>query len=83
MLITNHPSSFWLTSRISSDIFIEPLGLCLSIEYLFNFLWSLYILQMLGKIFKFKVFKLLENSFASQKIESRHFYSCSSGENLP
>ena len=31
------------------------------------------------KIFKFMVFRLLENEFACQKIESRHFYLCPPG----
>ena len=29
------------------------------------------------------VFRLLENAFASQKIESGHFYSCPTGKTLP
>ena len=48
----------------------------LSLEFLLSFFSNLYIPPWLGKIFKFVVFRLLENAFASQKIESRHFFSC-------
>ena len=40
------------------------------------FLSNLYISPWLGKNFKFMIFRSLENTFASQKIESNHFYSC-------
>ena len=34
-------------------------------------------LTIIGKILKFILFRLLENAFLSQNIESIHFYSCS------
>ena len=36
-----------------------------------------YIFHLGREYFKILVFRLLENTFASQKIVSRHFYSCS------
>ena len=59
-------------SHISIDLF----GLYLSPDILLNFLSNLYILPWLGIVFKFMVFRLLKNSLASQKIQSRHFISC-------
>ena len=43
----------------------------------------MYIASWLGNNFKFMVFRLLKNAFASQKIESRHFNSCPLGKTLP
>ena len=37
---------------------------------------------MIGNIFKLMVFSFLENALASQKIESRHFYSSASQPKL-
>ena len=59
----------------SSHSFINSFGLYLSPEYLSDFLSKLYVPPWLGKSFKFVVFRLLKNGFASQKIESTHFYS--------
>ena len=36
-----------------------------------------YRSQCLGRIFKFMMFRLYTNAFASPEIECRHFYSCS------
>ena len=44
-------------------------------EYLLNFL-KIRISQHGWEKFSFKIFKLLENAFGTQKNESRHFYSC-------
>ena len=44
---------------------------------------KLYISIWLGEIFKFMVFILLENTCASQKIESRYFYLCCPRQNSP
>ena len=49
---------------------------CMS-TLLLNFLWNLYTPPCFGEMFKTMVFALLENAFLCQKIESRHFYSCS------
>ena len=42
-------------------------------------LWCIFLKPvyptMVGKIFKFMVFRLLENAFVSQKIEFRHFHT--------
>ena len=35
------------------------------------------------KFFKFLVFRLLENAFTTQKIESKHFYSCLPCKHFP
>ena len=43
----------------------------------------LFDLESPGKIFKFIGFRSLENAFVSQKIESRHFYSCPHDKILP
>ena len=51
--------------------FINHLGLYLSQGLFLNFLSNLCIPTWLWKIFKFMVFRLLENVFASQKIESQ------------
>ena len=52
------------------------ISIYLSPEYLSNFLSELYTRLWLGKIFRFMLLRLLGNAFATQKIESRHFYSC-------
>ena len=52
----------------SSHTSIDSLGLYLSPEHLLNFLSNLYITPWLGEIFKFMVFRLLENVFVIQKI---------------
>ena len=54
---------------------MDSLGLYLSPEHLLNLLSSLFITPWLGETFKLMVFRLLENAYASQKIESSHFYS--------
>ena len=51
------------------------LALYLSLEYFPNFLSKLYIPLWLGKICKSMLFRLLENRFASLKVDSMHFYS--------
>ena len=60
-----------------SNISINLFELYLSPYFLLNFLSNLYIPPWLRKFFKFMVFKFLENTLASQNIDSRHFYSCS------
>ena len=71
------PLSFKIDLKDTSfHISINSLGLYLSPESLSNFLSNLYIPPWLGTIFKFMVFRFLENAFPSQKTESRHFYSC-------
>ena len=42
-----------------------------------------YIPPWLEKVFEFKVFILLNNASASQKIKCRYFYSCPPGKTLP
>ena len=70
MLIT-HPNPSVLTSRIHPLLFLwTPIGLYLSPEHFLNFVSNLYILPWLEEIFKFIVFRLLENEFSSQKIQS-------------
>ena len=62
-----HPSpSEYPLKHTSSDIFTNSLRLYISPEYLLNCLTNLYIPLRLGEIFKFMVFRLLENAFASQ-----------------
>ena len=46
-------------------------------EHSLNFFSNLYIRPRLGKVFKFMMFRLLENAFMSEKVESRHSYLCS------
>ena len=71
------PYSFRINlNDTSSHIPIDLLGLYLVAEYLSNILSKLYIPPLLGRVFTFMLFRLLENAFASQKIESRNFYSC-------
>ena len=56
------PQSFRADLRdASSHISIDPLGLYLSPESLFNFLRNLYIPLWLGKIFKFMVLRFLNH----------------------
>ena len=69
-------------SGLTSHISVSPLGFYLTPENWLNFLPDLYVPSWLGKFFKFMVFKLLENAFASQKIESWHFHSCFSRQNI-
>ena len=71
-----HPSPSELTPRMHSLIFLwTPKGF-ISPEYFLNFFSNLYNPPWLRKSFKFIVLSLLENTFASQKIESLHFCSC-------
>ena len=69
----------------TSFIFLQPhsLQIYLNLEILLNFLSKLYIPPWLGKIFKFLVFKLLEDAFASHKIGSGIFLLMPPGEFLP
>ena len=56
----------------------------LSLSKIFvEFLSNLYISASFGKIFKFMALRLLENAFATQTIESIHFYSCPQAKLLP
>ena len=55
----------------------------ISLEPFINFSLNLYILSWLWKCFKFLVLRLLANTFASQKIESIHFYSCTQAKLSP
>ena len=61
-----HPLIFLWTLR----------GFIFSPEYFLIFFSNLYIAKWLQKSFKFMVSRLLENAFASQKIESVHFFLC-------
>ena len=55
--------SFWINHKDkSSQISIDLLRLYLSPEFLVNFLQKMCILQWLGKVFTFMVFRLLENA---------------------
>ena len=56
---------------------MPSLELYLSLEIFLNFLPKLFIPQWLVEIFTFMVFRLLENTFASEKIESAGFYQSS------
>ena len=69
----------------TSFLFLQPhsLQIYLNLEILLNFLSKLYIPPWLGKIFKFLVFKLLEDAFASHKIGSGIFLLMPPGEFLP
>ena len=72
-----HPSPSSLTSRIHHLIFLwTPKGFISPEYFLIFFFKPVYLSPWLMKIFKFKVLRLLENTFVSQKIESVHFYSC-------
>ena len=66
---------------MSSSISMDSFGIYLSPEHFLNFPSNLYIPPWLGEIFKFIVFRLLENKFVCQKIESSHFYSYLPGRN--
>ena len=70
--VVQHPSSSGVASMIYPPSFFSPLRV-LSISKIFISLKIVY-LTMVGKFFKFMVYRLLENSFVSQKILSRHFY---------
>ena len=71
-----HPGLSGVTSTIHTLRFLYPLReFYPSPEYLLDFLSNLYLAR-LKKISKFVMFRLLENTFACQKIESNHFYSC-------
>ena len=60
------PKSFSINLKnTSSHISMDLLGFYLSPEH-----------QVLGEIFKFVVFRLLENGFVSLKLDSTYFYSC-------
>ena len=59
---------------------IDHLQLCLFREILF--FRAAYPI-IIGESFKFMVFRLLENVFAIQKIESINVYSCLSGKSSP
>lgn len=73
--VEHRPSPWGLTSADTlSHIFRDNLGFYLSLEWFLSFLSNLYIPPQLWKSFKFIVFILLENLFARQKIESRHFH---------
>ena len=66
--------SFWINlNNKSSQISTDLLTLDLSQEFFVNFNSNQYIPPCLGRILKFMVFRLMENSFKSQQIESRHF----------
>ena len=61
------PKNIW-TCWSKFYIFVDPLELYLSPEILLNFLWNLYILSLrLEEMFKFLVFRLLENAYMSEK----------------
>ena len=74
------PQSFRINLKdTSSHISIDPLGLYLSPFYVVSLInySEAFISHFLGEVFKvFIKFRLLENTFASQKTGSRHFYSC-------
>ena len=56
--------SFWINHKDkSSQTSIDPLRLYLSPEFSVNFLLNMHILQWLGKVFTFMMFRLLENAF--------------------
>ena len=83
LLITTLPSINLkaILSHISMNLTVFHLS-----KHLLNFLSDLYIPPWLGKIFKFMVFRFLENAIAGQKIESNHFnffYSCLLSKTLP
>ena len=59
------PQSFRITLKDTSSISINPLGFNLSI----NFHKNLYIPPWLQKIFKFVVFRQVENEFVSRKMK--------------
>ena len=72
---------------VLSHISLDPSVFHLSPEHLLNFLSNLYAPPWFEENFKFIVFRLLENAFASQKIKSSHFknffYSCVLGKTFP
>ena len=71
-----HPNPSKLTSRIHPLIFLWiPKGF-VSPESFWNFFLNLYITPWLWKSFKFKVLRILANTFVGQKIKSVYFYSC-------
>ena len=76
--------------------FFSPFDIYLSLEYLVPPHRDLSLSKIfvefslkhgyatwLWKIFKFMVFRILENPFAIQKIKSRHFYLCPIGSTFP
>ena len=71
--VSYHLSSSELTSRIHPLIFSWTLKWFITPEYL-------YILPSLQKSFEFTVLRLLEETFASQKIDSIRFCSCPQAE---
>ena len=71
-----HPNPSKLTSMIHPLIFLWiPKGF-VSPESFWNFFLNLYITPWLWKSFKFKVLRILANTFVGQKIKSVYFYSC-------
>ena len=69
-----HASPSELTSRTHPLIFPWTPRVLYSLQNILNFFSNLYIAPWLQKMLKFMVFRLLENAFVSQKIESVHFY---------
>ena len=75
-----------ITSRTEPLIFLQipycslslSVSVCLplSLIFFFEFLSNLCMPPWFRNIFKFVVFRLLENVCVGQKIESRYFYSC-------
>ena len=86
-MVTFHYSPSWSfkTNLINKSfhISLDSLELYLFPNCLLNFHSNLYIPPQMRKMLKFIVFRLLENVFAKQKIESRQFHSCHSGQNSP
>ena len=72
-----YPSPLKLNERCMLSYFYRSLSALLLSTFSLNFFSKLYIPPWLEEIFKFIVFRLIKNTFASQKIESGHFYSCS------
>ena len=66
-----------ITSRILLKDVCINLSRFFSLSRIFVEFCLTFIFQRLGKMFKFMIFRLLENAFASLEVTSRHFYSYS------
>ena len=78
-MVNQHTADYQISpSEVTSHplIFLWTYKGYISAEYVLIFFPNLYIPWWLWKSFKFMVLKLLENTFASQKNGSVHFYSC-------
>ena len=81
--VNYHPNLSGLISQIDPLKFLWIHYRFISLRIFVEFFSNLYIPLLLGKIFKFMVFRSLENAFLSQKIGSIHCYWCPPSKTFP